>query len=191
MITLKIKQAGHTIAIPGLPVFRSPVEVDISKLDIRVVAMYLKTDGITDYQIVAEKDKQREVYTRKDFEVLDKQKLVKKDAAFDRRFNRLEKMLEILLTKETGNMSSDKEQIIKKIENLEKKISTINISNITSKLTKNKTKKNEDSEIEELSFIPDIDVSDLRMSKSENVREIKQDNDFEESADLLAGLLKK
>jgi len=100
-------------------------------------------------------------------------------------------MLGLLLTKETGNISSDQEQIIKKIDSLEKKISNINISNITSKLTEKKVKENENPEIEELSFIPEIDVGDLRMSKSDNVREIKQDSNFEESADILAGLLKK
>ena len=67
MIILKVMKPGHTIAIPGLAVYRSPVEINISKLDIRVVAMYLETAGIVDYEIIAEMKKDKEIYTAKDF----------------------------------------------------------------------------------------------------------------------------
>ena len=75
MIILKIKKPGYTIAIPGLSPSRSPVEVDISKLDIRVVAMYLKSADISEYEVVADTGKGlKEVYTEKDFEAKEESK---------------------------------------------------------------------------------------------------------------------
>jgi hypothetical protein len=69
MILLKIKTPGHLISIPGLPIFRTPAEVDVSKIDIRVVHMYLVTAGIDEYEIVAETKKGgKEVYKRDDFD---------------------------------------------------------------------------------------------------------------------------
>jgi len=50
MIILKIKQLGQLISIPGIPECRSPVEIDISKLDIRIVMMNLNNNNIKDFQ---------------------------------------------------------------------------------------------------------------------------------------------
>ena len=86
MIKLKIKEPGHTVAIPGLKVFRSPVDVDISKLDIRVVSMYLKSSGIEKYEIIAEMDGNKETYTQKDFDLPKKKKV--KPQNDDDRFGR-------------------------------------------------------------------------------------------------------
>ena len=91
MITLKIKKAGYTIDIPGLAACRTPVEINISKLDIRVVAMSLKTAGISEYEIVADIGKGvKEVYTKQDFEK--KQKDIEIEN-IDKRFNKKEKMI--------------------------------------------------------------------------------------------------
>ena len=168
MIILKIKQPGHTLAIPGLPAFRSPVEVDISKLDVRVVAMYLKTSGIEKYEIVAETPQQKEVYTKEDFEVVETKKENENEFDWKKRFNRLENMLENLLT-QPRNESNFREQ------------------------TTNKTKiKNEDPHIEELaSFIPEVDISEMTIQSSDNIKKIKQDKNIEDSVDILAGLMKK
>ncbi len=193
MIILKIKDAGHTIAIPGLQVFRSPVDLDISKLDIRVVSMYLKTSGIEKYEIIAETPKGgKEIYTKKDFDVDElKKSKVKKDDS-NERFNRLEKMMEVLLTREVGKPSQNKEQITNKLDNLERLFKSgghIQLVDKT-KVKQNKLYTNE-PKIEELeSFIPQVDVSDMKIIS--DVKTIKQDNTgLKDAANMLSGLIKR
>lgn len=187
MIILKIKKPGYTIAIPGLSPSRSPVEVDISKLDIRVVAMYLKSADISEYEIIADIGKgSKEVYTKKDFEIREKSKSEPYKKEVNKRFNKLEKMLSTLLIREAGKSSLEKEQITNKLNNLEKLLQ----KKLTTSFLNNTI--NNEPEVEELdSFIPDINVSDLSI-KSKGVKTIKQDSDdLEDAADILSGLIKK
>ena len=187
MITLKIKQPGHTIAIPGLPALRSPAEIDISKLDVRVVAMYLKSSGIEKYEIVAETPKHKEVYTKKDFED-EKEKPKKETNEWEERFNRLESILEDLLTKAPRNESTNEEQIINKLDNLEN-ILSFSPDVVAVKKPKNIT---QDPVIEEFDqFIPEVDTNGMKVNSSNNVKKVKQDDNIEDSADILAGLMKK
>lgn len=187
MITLKIKQAGHAVAIPGLPALRSPVEVDISKLDVRVVAMYLKSSGITKYEIVAETKTQKEIYTKKDFEVEETKKSNKSDKDWKKRFNRLESILEKLLTA-PRNESKSEEQIINKLDKLENILSNVSPSvRLPDSDGKIKNSEKED----EYSFIPDVDIEDMKVQSSDNIKRIKQDEGIEDSANILAGLMKK
>ncbi len=187
MITLKIKTPGHTIAIPGLSAFRSPVEVDISKLDVRVVAMYLKTSGIEKYEIVAETKHQKEVYTKKDFEVKKTKKSTKSKEDWQKRFNRLESMLENLLTAPRNERKSE-EQIINKLDKLENILS--NVSPSTRLPDSDGNIKNSEKE-DVYSFIPDVDIEDMKVQSSDNIKRVKQDEGIEDSADILAGLMKK
>ena len=190
MIRLKIKEAGHTIAIPGMSVFRSPVNLDISKLDIRIVSMYLKTSGITKYEIVAENNEgAKEVYTQKDFSPPKKRKTkTKKDSRSDARFEKLEKMMEIILEREVRNDSSNEEQIYNKLDKLEKLVKTGAVIRDVQK----EDFENSDPEIEELdSFIPEVDISGMKLN-SDNIKTVKQDSDeLEDAADMLSGLTRR
>lgn len=183
MITLKIKKSGHTVDIPGLPTCRSPVEFDISKLDIRVVAMSLKTAGISEYEIVADIGKGvKEVYTKTDFEGKEKVK-VPELKELNKRFNKLENMLNLLLTQKQGSSDLEKEQITNKLDNLEKLIA---------QKSSIKTFKGNEPEIEKFeAFIPDIDTSQMKIS-SKSLKTIKQDSeDLDDSVDMLSSLMKK
>ena len=190
MIILKIKKSGYTIEMPGLKTFRSPVEIDISKLDVRIVAMYLKNSGITEYEIVAEKNNKKKVYSKKDFEVekIHTKKKSNKDVDWEKRFNRLENIL-IKIAEEPSQNQNSEEQIINKLNELENTIKTSKDKIIF----KNDVDDN-NPEVEELdidSFIPEVDISDMTVSSSDNIRKIKQDKDIEDSADLLSGLMNK
>lgn len=206
MIALKISQPGLTIAIPGLKVYRTPVEIDISKIDIRIVVMYLKTNGIKKYEIVAKNNEDVEVYTNKDFDVDDQQLLKKykqknteskkkipktdtKDKNYDDRFNKLEGMLTQILSAKQSNPTSNSEQIINKIQELENKLSKMRVTNTSI----DKSSINDEPVIEELdTFIPSIDISDMKMSSMNNVKKIKHEkSNAEDNADLLSSLLKK
>jgi hypothetical protein len=190
MILLKIKKPGYVISIPGLPSFRTPAKVDISKVDIRVVHMYLVTSGIDDYEIVAETEKGgKEVYKQGDF---DEPKPKKKDdsGGIDKRLENLEMMMAKILEKEQGNNSEGSEQITNKLSSLEKLISTF------SNDTKKKEKvgrfipdKNKEPVIEELdSFIPEIDISDMKIKSK--IKTMKKDSSsVNDSADILSNLV--
>lgn len=191
MITLKIKKPGHTIEIPGLPTFRSPVDVDITKLDMRKVAMYLKAAGIRQYEIVSESDKsEKKIYTLKDFEKVKPQKNDKLQLDINKRFNKLENLMTALLTREAGNIDLNKEQINDKLDKLEKLVSQKLNSSTQYVYKKIKPDENE-PEIEELdSFIPEIDVSNMKIKS--DIKTIKRDDDdLEDAADILSGLIKK
>lgn len=192
MIKLKIKKPGYTIAIPGLSPFRTPVDIDISDVDIRTIAMYLKSNGIDDYEIEATTDTGHvEVYTKKEFEGIDNiRKKDKQSKGIEDRFFRLEKRVEKLIRLMTHKMSSkdtsDKEQIIdtrlEKIEDLLHHAFTRVPSIVRAKET-------DEPEIEELdSYIPDIDISDMKL-KSKEHRTIKQENkNAKDAADALSNL---
>lgn len=190
MIKLKIKKPGHTIAIPGLKPCRSPVDIDISKLDIRVIEMYLNTAGINDYEIVAESNKGVvEVYTEKDFKL--KQKKKKPDLEYkselNKRFDRLESViLNLLSKKEVSKTPLEKEQINNQLEKLEI---------ITKKILETQSVKRVEHQdgmepvIEEFdSFIPDIDISDMTLMSSD-VKVVEKDNEeIEDAAEMLSKL---
>lgn len=188
MILLKIKKSGYTIDIPGLPTCRTPVEVDISKLDMRSVAIYLKSSGISDYEIIADTKKgDREVYKKEDFEGKEKRKIEKQKPKVDdlsERLSRIEEVVSLLAQK--GNSDSQKEQINDRLDKIEKLL----IKSIsTPKVIK---EKEEEPVIEELeSFIPDIDLTEMKI-ESKNLKSIKQDSgDIDDISDVLSNIIKK
>ena len=94
----------------------------------------------------------------------------------------------MVVEKSLSNTDSNKEQIIKKLENLEKQISDGNSSPVV--IHKSNVKGEPD--IEDIdSFIPDVDITDLTLNSSDNIKRIKQEEGLDDAADMLAGLLKK
>lgn len=188
MIKLKIKKPGHTIAIPGLKPCRSPVDIDISKLDIRVIEMYLNTAGIKDYEIVAESNKGVvEVYTEKDFKL--KQEKKKPDLEYksdiNKRFDRLESVIINLLSKkEVSKTPLEKEQInnqLEKLEILTKKILETQSAGI-------EHQPGMEPVIEEFdSFIPNIDISEMTLISSD-VKVVEKDGELDDVAEMLSKL---
>lgn len=191
MITLKIKEAGHTIAIPGLKVARSPVNLDISKLDIRVVSMYLKQSGIEKYEIVAQTPEgEKETYTHKDFDVVDKRQSTPKKTNVDNKINKLEYMMELLLARELDKSDPDSEQINNKLDKLEKLVKS-GVQVVDKSPARRAILKGDEPEIEELdSFIPEVDISDMKLS-SDNIKTVKNDSGgAADAADMLSGLIR-
>ena len=54
MVKLLIKTKGMFINIPGLIPFRTPAEVDITKVNINLVISELKKNGIERYRIISD-----------------------------------------------------------------------------------------------------------------------------------------
>jgi len=184
MIILKIKKPGYVVNIPGIPTCRTPVEVDISKVDMRIVVMYLKSSDIPDYEIVATKKGRKEIYKKEDFE--EKKQKNTKDPELIDRISRIEGVVATLAMKKDGNLDSEKEQITDRLGRIEKLL-TQKISS-----PQRHTEIKEKDEIDKVeSFIPDIDTSEMKI-ETKNLKSVKQEsNDLDDVSDMLSSIIKK
>lgn len=182
---LKINEPGHTIDLPGMQTVRSPVEIDISKLDVRLVMLYLSKSGIKKFEIKSGEENKRDVKVIKTKKVKE-EKEEKNDVSY--RIDKIERILTMLAEKSLSDKDSNKEQIIKKLESLEKKLG----DSQSAPVVIHKSDVEGEPDIEDIdSFIPDVDISDLTMKCSDNIQTIKQDEGLDDAADILAGLIKK
>lgn len=195
MIVLKVKEKGTLVDIPGTKKARSPAEIDISKVDINFVSMYLRKQGIENYQIVSITDSgEDEVFPVKPVIVVKKDKTKKKDDGWkdniESRFNKLENLLIHFLGKKQSEPSVNSEQITNKLEKLEKLSEEI-ISKQKTVVTSSSVDSDE-PKVEELDdkFIPEIDIEGMSM-KGSTIKTIQSDNDdADEAADLLSSIVK-
>lgn len=190
MITLRVKEKGHLIEIPGLAPFRTPADIDVSKIGIRKVIGHLQVNGITEYEIVAIGPKgDREVYNRHDFEPKKKKKKVdpyKKE--IESRFDKLENMILSLFTREKKrNDDLNKEQITETLDRLERMSEEILKERKTVGVIYKESKRKVDDEV---AFIPKIDIEGLKL-RSSSVKSLKQDQKeaIDDAADSLSNLL--
>jgi len=183
-ITLKIKDKGFYISIPGIPATRTPVDLDITKCDLSLVLSYLRSNGIKDFAIISRSGTEEKIYKSSDFIKKDEDKTdLPKNV--EKRLDRLEGMISRLLNKsDTNDNIKNKldflEVLIKNIPKAEQNIKNINFS------------RNE-PEIEELDiFIPEIDTKGLVMRGDFTENKIKKNIEgLENSVDLLSKLLNK
>lgn len=192
MIVLHIREKGQLIELPGLAPFRTPAKIDISTIDIRKVIGHLKVNGIKNYKVIAEDKKgKKEVYTAKDFSTDQKKKksdLYKKE--INDRFNKLEKMLSLLLEKEDRNDNRNEEQITEKLNRLEKLSKEILKREPKTVTTKDKVSGQKWDDDEEVSrFIPEVDIEDMEL-KSSSVKSVKEEKkELKDNADALSKFL--
>ena len=161
------------VEIPGVAPFRTPAKINVTNTDIRTVIGHLKACGIEEYEIVATTEKgERQVYKKEDFELLTKEvktTTFNYEEQIDKRFNKLEK-LEVI----TQNILD--EATVRELF-----------------YTKTPNQIIRDDNIEELedAFIPEVDISDMKMVSS-GVQIFKQDdNEIENAADMLSNLTGK
>ena len=183
MLVLKIDDKGLFLEIPGTKPTRTPAEIDITKCDLSSVNTYLRKHGIRRFNILSREEKPKvKVPTQNDIPLNN----------INSRFTRLEKMVEALLEKQANN-SPEKEQITEKLDRLEKLTRKLLSSDktVTEKVKSSKVKKS-DPKVEELdTFIPEINVSDMKIKGSVKSG-IKQDKiDLDDSADLLSRIMSR
>ena len=196
MLILKIKDKGLFVDIPGALPTRTPAEIDISKCNLSLVDTYLRKMGITNYQILsAPKEKVIPKPSNMPDGSIDQKTL-------NKRFTKLEEMVAKLLSEKQEDKSENSEQITDKLNKLEilatkllekepKVIERVVTKSVATKTEKTRKIKKE-PEIEELdneTFIPDIDISNMKM-KGASKKTIKQDSvDLDDSADLLSRIM--
>ena len=163
MIILSIKQPGLYINIPGIPPFRTPAEINITKIkNIPMVLSQLKNSGVDEYEI---KNSQRLTITKPKIET--KNKITKTD--YNDELNTRLTNIENLLMKVLKKDPLITEQIIK--------TSSTNINN--------KNKNNE----AEINFIPEINIDSMKGSITNETTDLEENND--DIVDLLKKIIKK
>lgn len=181
------------LEIPGLAPFRTPADIDVSRIGIRKVIGHLQVNGIIDYEIIAVSPQgDKEVYNQEDFAPEKKKKKKKIDPyrkQIEGRFDKLEKMISMLFNREMkGKEDSNKEQITEKLERLERISQEILKKHKFNGIIYGDVKKR-DEDVED-SFIPEIDIDSLKL-RSSSVKSVKQDQKEEivNAADSLSKLL--
>ncbi|MCF8019787.1 MAG: hypothetical protein K9L62_10290 [Vallitaleaceae bacterium] len=200
MIFLKIAEKGHYIEIPGMSPFRTPAKANISHISIQSVVSRLQAQGIEEFEIVSDTKGQEAVFTQKDFNIETKNPKKKKDN-YEKRFNKLEALVNKLLIKESSDETPNQEQITNKLNSIEKllkKQSTTKDIQTSEKFQKHdtegikKTKIKTKPVVEDFDniFIPDINISGMKIQGGESRKSIKQDKqDIDDSADMLSRIL--
>ena len=180
MLTLKITEKGHYIDLPGMAPFRTPANINVSKIPLNVLILKLKVYDISGYEIVSELGDQKIVYKKEELEKIKEEDLNKINKKFvkhfDKRLNKLENMIKDLVVpqeKSEVNINLNKEQI----------------KNVIAEMLDQPIKKESDTEEEDM-FIPPVNVDGMKLKSSEHTI-IKQDENLEDSADLLSEIQKE
>jgi hypothetical protein len=180
MLTLKITEKGHFINLPGMAPFRTPANINVSKIPLNVLIMKLKVYDITEYEIVSELGDQKIVYKKEELEKIKEKDLHKMDKKyvkhFDKRLNKLENMIKGLMKPQPEpevNINLNKEQI----------------KNVITEMLDQPIKKEVDIEEDEI-FIPPVNIDGMTLKSSEHTI-IKQKENLEDSADLLSEIQKE
>jgi len=188
MITLRVKDKGLLIEIPGITPFRTPAKMNITNIKLPFIIKILNNLGVQDYEIVSREGDKENIYTKKDFEKPKKKK--NKDLSkINERFNKIEELLYVLAKKES-NKNIPEEQITNKLNSLEELSKRILQKEIVREIVYTSSKDYKTPIVEELDedpFIPSIDLSEMKLrgSSSETLGEI---DGAEEAADLLSRL---
>lgn len=191
MLILKIKEKGFYLDIPGAHPTRTPAEIDITRCNLSVVKVYLTKYGIKNYQIYTKDNPQKEKNEPKIDGVIISSPSKEDNKDMEDRFSRLERVVNKLVEKELGNEESKKEQITDKLNVLENLVRESISQNRREKVIEKI--KSKEPEIEELNekFIPDIDISNMKM-KGGSKEKVKQDKvDIDDNVDLLSRIMGK
>ena len=92
MVTLKIRQKGFFIELPGVAPFRTPADVNITHVSIPLIVTTLKSLGIEKFEITSDTPGKEQRLTEKNFA----EPKIKKDK-LNGRLDNLEKMVKKLL----------------------------------------------------------------------------------------------
>jgi len=181
MVVLRIREKGHYIELPGMPPVRSPVEIDITRLSLPLVAATLKTKGIENYEIVSEHESGRKIYTSKDFN--EDASLNKFKEKVNKKIETLEKTIETLQKREQNSVPA--EQILNRLDELKFLMDSRQVND------KIYDRKSKEKDIE-LGFIPPIELESTNIKgKDITISTVSEENDdIEDVAELLAKLNK-
>ncbi len=162
MIELIIKKGGYYIELPGIAPFRTPVKVNISKLNIKEVKTMLRGQGVGEYEIINGKDKLAKKATKKVDMLNDKVSTVD-FKELHKRFDNLEKIIQKFV--DNGSKVHEIRTIIKEV------------------IGETKPSEDEIDDIEQ--FIPEVNTQGMKI-KTSGFKIEKLDGGLEKSSRLLS-----
>jgi len=184
-IKLIIKEKGRYVNIPGIPEFRSPAKVDVTKIKLSLLIPSLHSCGIVNYELVSTDNKGQTVYSGEELQPPEKKQ---KDNELNNRLDRVESLLLKLVSDESSHKGNSSEQITNRLNRIERMIRK------GQKIVYHEVSSDKSPKIEELDddkFIPEIDVSEMQLSgKTTVVVGEKSDEDVNDAVDLLSSLTK-
>jgi len=185
MIILKIYHKGLLIEIPGITPFRTPAEVDITNIGASLVVIHLRSQGISDYEIIA-----GQKLPKPKKEKIPEPLIVPVQKNTDEQLERivnLEKLLETLIEKIPSNTSSNSEQINKKLDVIEELIQ----SKPSEKIYVTEGKPSKEPMVDEELFIPEVNIGEMKIKGGSSKTTTKHDkSDIDSAADLLSKMEK-
>jgi len=187
-IILRISERGRFVNIPGMPSFRTPAEIDISRIPVQTVIQSLHLCGVEKYNIVSDDIVQKTTDLKTHIPEIPRRnkrdnndELIEK---FDKKFSRIESMLQKLAFEKYSRKDLSQEQINEHLRRIEKYLKNGGTVRVSKEVT---------PKIDELdeTFIPEIDTNDLKLSgMTTEVLEKKSEKDIDDAADLLSSLSK-
>jgi hypothetical protein len=187
---LVIKQHGLFINIPSIPPFRTPAEVDISKVPINMVIGEMRKNGICKYEI---KTKNIELLKNTISKLVNKTEMKKIKVSYEKDGitikNNLftnDEILELVKT-QSGTMKNI-EDLLTKFLNSNKTTVIEKETRIIEKELESNSKKVEDEKVE---FIPSIDLSKMKVRGSCVGSNLKVDSKYTDTALKLIDIIKK
>jgi len=152
MLTLVIDKPGLIIRITGMKEMRSPLSIDITKIDINNVLSSLKRDGITDFKIIEDGVTRKSPKAKRVIEKIEENKI--ENIA-------VEKVLEDFKQNSLASKLEVIESLVRNI--LESPVKETIIYKETSSVgTETKSKPEEEFDLE---FIPEINIGDMKTKK--------------------------
>ena len=176
---LIITSHGLFISIPGIPPFRTPAKVDITKIGEKIVTAELRRNGITNYRITTSEEEPKSIHLQ-----INKQE--KNNTTIEELKNSIEDMkllLQSVLNKEPQKV----EQSTEKIESI------LNDFLLSGKkiekefeFTGTKKKSKIDESVDD--FIPEIDINKMTLKGSSSEKVIKSNRNILKNAESLKSL---
>ena len=183
MIILVINKPGFFIHIPGLTPTRTPVELDVSKVSIDLVLTYLKSQGITEFQINSS-DEITKVYRKYDWKNLTKKEQNIKETVVDINVNNiLERFINSASQPKEVNINTAdlEEKLLLFTKTLEKLISQVPS---TIKVIGGVQQEIKDEVPDEEKFIPDIKNVEMSIRGS-NISTTIEDTNQQEISNIV------
>lgn len=168
MVKLLIKTKGLFINIPGIMPFRTPAEVDISKVNVNIAISELKKNGIEKYKIIYGEDIPFKEYNK-----------IKLKKDYKENINNNSDLI---------NSINNQQKSISKIEHLLEKFLNSNIfsnNTIVKKENNNeftKSNKKFDDTVED--FIPEININNIKIKGTSSTKKIVNKTDLSNISNL-------
>jgi len=174
---LIINSHGLFISIPGIPPFRTPAKVDITKIGEKIVMAELRRNGITNYRIIASEEEPRSIPLQ-----INKQE--KNIVSIEELKNSIEDMkllLQSFLDKEPKKVEPSTEKIESILNDF-----LLSGKKVEQDFITRKKKSKIDESVDD--FIPEIDINKMTLKGSNSERVIKSDRNILKNAESLKSL---